>query len=147
MLDDTRHWEPTCRALGLEDLIGDPRFADTAARAEHREELHRRLADVIGSRPLQELTERLGNEDTLFSSLASPLEVIDDPQVIENGYLAKHPTHPTARLACAPMQFDDGMVEVRTPAPAIGEHTDEVLSALGYDDAELATLRKAGAIA
>jgi crotonobetainyl-CoA:carnitine CoA-transferase CaiB-like acyl-CoA transferase len=147
MLDDTRHWAPTCRALGLESLIDDARFVDTAARAEHCEELHRLIAETIGSRPLTELKPALAAEDTLFASLASPLEVIDDPQVIENGYLAKHPTHPTARLACAPMQFDDGMVEVRRPAPGIGEHTDEVLTALGYDDAELASLRVAGAIA
>ena len=147
MLDDTRHWEPACRALGLDALLDDPRFTDTGARAEHREALHATISETIGSRPLAELTARLGAEDTLFSALASPLEVIDDPQVVENGYLAKHPTHPTARLACAPMQFDDGMVEVTRPAPTVGEHTDEVLGALGYDDDDLASLRKAGAIA
>ena len=147
MLDDTRHWAPTCRALGLDDLIEDTRFADTASRAEHREELHRLIAEVLVSRPLAELRDRLAAEDTIFSSLASPLEVIDDPQVTENGYLARHPKHPTARLACAPMQFDDGMVDVKLPAPTIGEHTDEVLGALGYDADALTSLRKAGAIA
>ena len=40
MLDDTRHWAPTCRALGLDGLLDDARFADTAGRAEHRVELH-----------------------------------------------------------------------------------------------------------
>lgn len=147
MLDDMRHWAPTCRALGLDDLIEDPRFTDTAARAEHREALHARIVEVIGSRPLAELRERLGAEDTIFSALASPLEVIDDPQVVENGYLAPHPSHASARLATAPMQFDDGMVEITRAAPAIGEHTDEVLGDLGYGTDELAALRSVGAIA
>src|SRR5207302_3287371 len=122
MLDDMRHFAPTCRAFGLDELIDDPRFTDTAARAEHCVELHDLFDGVIGSKPLTELREMLSNEDTIFSALASPVEVIDDPQVVANGYLAQHPDHPTCRVACAPMQFDDQMVEVRRHAPAIGEH-------------------------
>jgi crotonobetainyl-CoA:carnitine CoA-transferase CaiB-like acyl-CoA transferase len=147
MLDDTRHWEPTCRALGMDALITDPRFADTAARSEHREECKTLFVDAIGSRTLADLRAQLSAHDTIFSALASPLEVIDDPQVIANGYLAQHPTHDTARLATAPMQFDDEMVEITKGAPEIGEHTDEVLGALGYSPDDLEDLRKVGAIA
>jgi crotonobetainyl-CoA:carnitine CoA-transferase CaiB-like acyl-CoA transferase len=146
MLDDTRHWAPVCRALGLDELTDDPKFSDTSARAEHAEELHARIAEVIGSKSLDELRKRLGAEDTIFAALASPVEVIDDAQVVANGYLAAHPKHPTCRLACAPMQFDDEMVEIRRPAPAIGEHTEEVLGELGYSESELASLREVGAI-
>ena len=71
--------------------------------------------------------------------------MIDDPQVLANGYLAPHPTHPTARLACAPMQFDDEQVEVRRRAPAIGEHTDEILAEAGLTAEEIAALRATGA--
>ena len=147
MLDDTRHWAPTCRALGLDELIDDPKFVDTSARADHSQELHDHIARVIGSKTLDELRECLGAEDTIFSALASPVEVIDDPQVIANGYLAKHPNHPTCRVATAPMQFDDGMVEVRRGAPAIGEHTDEILDELGYTADDKRALRDVGAIA
>ena len=84
-------------------------------------------------------------EDTIFSALQSPLEAIDDVQVVENGYLAPHPTHPTARVATAPMQFDDERITIRRPAPGIGEHTDEVLTEAGFSDDEIATLRKVGA--
>ncbi len=147
MLDDMRHFAPTCRALGLDALIDDPRFADTQARADNREELHTRLADAIQSKALPELRERLEAEDTVFASLASQLEVIDDPQVIANGYLAPHPNHPTCRVACAPMQFDNEMVEVRRAAPDIGEHTQEILQELGFDADAITTLRAANAIA
>ena len=75
----------------------------------------------------------------------SPLETIDDPQVVENGYLAPHPTHPTARVACAPMQFDDERITIRRPAPGIGEHTEEVLAEAGFSDDEIAALHKVGA--
>lgn len=146
MLDEARHWPPTTRALGLEDLLDDPRFVEPAGRAEHRDELHDRFADRIGSFVLTDVVARLSAEDTLFSTLASPLEVIDDPQVLENGYFAPHPSNPNARLATAPMQFDDEAVEVRQAAPGLGEHTDEVLGALGFSADELAAMRTAGII-
>ncbi len=147
MLDDTRHWAPTCRALGLAELVDDVRFVDTAARAANSRELHDLIAARIASRPLAELRPGLDAEDTIYAALASPLEVIDDPQVVANGYLAPHPGHERARLACAPMQFDDEMVEIRRPAPALGQHTDEVLTELGYTTDDLDALRAASAIA
>jgi len=146
MIDDPRHWAPACRALGLPELIDDPRFVDTAARAAHAAELQTQVAEAIAIRTLEELRTRLGAEDTIFSALASPLEVIDDPQVVANGYLAPHPTHPTARLACAPMQFDDEQVTVRRGAPEIGEHTDEVLAEVGFTPEEVAALWATGAL-
>ncbi len=147
MLDDTRHWAPTCRALGLDALVDDPQFVDTPARAEHRVALHGLIADRIASWDLAELRSRLQAEDTIFSALASPLEVIDDDQVVANGYFAAHPTRPSVRLACAPMQFDDEMTEIRRAAPDTGEHSDEILAELGYDAEAITTLRSAGAVA
>jgi crotonobetainyl-CoA:carnitine CoA-transferase CaiB-like acyl-CoA transferase len=147
MLDDVRHWAPTCRAIGREEWIEDPRFVDTAARAAHAEELHALVVEQVQTFTLAEIAGRLAAEDTIFSTLASPLEVIDDPQVVANGYLAPHPGHPTARVATAPMQFDDEMVEVRRGAPALGEHSDEVLAELGYAIDEIAALRASGAVA
>jgi crotonobetainyl-CoA:carnitine CoA-transferase CaiB-like acyl-CoA transferase len=147
MLDDTRHWAPTCRALGLDALLDDTRFADTAGRAEHRVELHRLLAERIGGSDLAALRRGLDAEDTVFAALASPLEVIDDQQVVANGYFAAHPTRPSVRLACAPMQFDDEMTEIRRAAPDTGEHSDAVLGELGYDTDAIQALRAAGAVA
>jgi crotonobetainyl-CoA:carnitine CoA-transferase CaiB-like acyl-CoA transferase len=147
MLDDVRHWPPLCRALGVEELIDDPRFADSDARRANAEELHALFTEIIASHPRAEMVAALAAEDTLFSTMASPLEVIDDPQVVANGYLAQHPTDARARLATSPMQFDDEMTEIRRPAPALSEHTEEVLGELGYSADEIDTLRTAGAIA
>ena len=146
MIDDTRHWAPACRALGLDDLVDDPRCVDTATRALHAQELHDRIRVAIETRALADLQQRLRAEDTISAVLASPLEVIDDPQVVANGYLAPHPAHPTMRVATAPMQFDDEHVVVRRAAPGIGEHTDEVLSEAGFSADQIAALREAGAL-
>jgi crotonobetainyl-CoA:carnitine CoA-transferase CaiB-like acyl-CoA transferase len=66
--------------------------------------------------------------------------------VVANGYLPRHPSHPTARLAASPVQFDETPIAIRRAAPGKGEHTDEVLEAIGIDAAARAALRAAGAI-
>ena len=147
MLDDVRHWAPACRALGLPELIEDPRFVDTQARADHREELHALIAERVGATSFVDLRPALDAEDTIWSPVATPLEVLEDPQVLANHYLAPHPDSERARLPGSPAQFDDRAHEVRRRAPATGEHTDEVLGPLGVDARELARLREAGAIA
>jgi crotonobetainyl-CoA:carnitine CoA-transferase CaiB-like acyl-CoA transferase len=147
MLDDTRHWAPTCRALGLDELVEDPRFVNTSARSQHRQELHGRLIARFGSMTLREVRSALEAEDTIWSLVASPIEVLDDPQVLANSYLARHPTHARARLPGSPVQFDDHSHDVARGAPATGQHTDEILAELGLDGAEIERLRTAGAVA
>lgn len=147
MLDDVRHWEPTCAALGLDPLVEHPDYADTAARAAHSAQLHQLLADTIASRDLAELRTALSSHDVIWSAMASPIEVIDDPQVVANGYLADHPGHERARLAAGPCQFGDELPRVRRAAPRIGEHTDDVLAEVGFSPEAIADLRAADAIA
>jgi crotonobetainyl-CoA:carnitine CoA-transferase CaiB-like acyl-CoA transferase len=147
MLDPERHWVPTCRALGLDELIDRPEYATAEQRADRASELHSLFVERIGSLTLAELKARLSKEDTIYSAIASPVEVIDDPQVLANGYLVAHPAHARARLAAAPMQFDGRGLDVARAAPTIGAHTDEVFRELGVDEDELARLRSSGALA
>ncbi len=147
MLDPDRHWEPCCRALGLDAYVDHPDYATTALRAEHNVSIWEVFRDRIALMQFDDVIAGLRAHDTIFSALATPLEVIADHQVNENGYLPRHPTHPTARLAAAPVQFDDVLPKVTRAAPSIGEHTDEVLTSVGFSHAELAELRAAGAIA
>jgi crotonobetainyl-CoA:carnitine CoA-transferase CaiB-like acyl-CoA transferase len=146
MLDPERHWEPTCRALGLEELIDRPEFATVALRAEHAPVLRSLIEARIASLPLAELRSRLAAQDTIWSAIASPVEVIADPQVVANGYLVAVPGQPKARLASSPMQFDHQGLAIRRTAPEIGEHTDEVFREVGMDDDELARLRDKGVL-
>src|SRR5690242_11802302 len=87
MLDPERHWAPTCSALGLDHLLARQDLATAAQRAEHNQELFPLFTETIASMPLAELKTRLSAHDTIWSTLASPLEVIADPQVEANGYM------------------------------------------------------------
>jgi crotonobetainyl-CoA:carnitine CoA-transferase CaiB-like acyl-CoA transferase len=147
MLDQERHWEPACRALGLSSLLEAPVYATVESRAEHVRALHDLFVETIASRPLAEWKSRLAAEDTIWSTMASPGEVIGDPQVEANGYMPRVPDHATARLTSAPVQFDGIGLEIRSRAPDVGEHTDEVLAQVGLGPAEVSRLREVGAVA
>ena len=144
MLDEGRYWAPTCRALGLTDLI--EQYGDEAVRRAAWPEICNRLADAIGALSRDELAGRLVAEDCIFSFVASPPEVVADPAVVANGYLMAHPSHPPLRLAAAPAQFDNELPEIRRAGPDKGEHTSEVLIELGYALEEIEALLASGAV-
>ena len=146
MLDSDRHWSPCCQALGLDEYIDHPDYATTADRASNNVAIYEVFRSRIAASRFDEVIAALRSHDTIFSALATPLEVLADPQVVANGYLPSHPAHAQARLAAGPIQFDDVPTEIRNGAPAIGQHTDEVLVEFGFDGATIADLRGAAAI-
>jgi crotonobetainyl-CoA:carnitine CoA-transferase CaiB-like acyl-CoA transferase len=147
MLATDKYWKTACEALEAPDFAADPALASDAGRAPRMLEIRGRFARTIAARPLAHWMERLRSAGCIFSSFATPTEVQSDPQVVANGYLPRHPNHPRARLAASPVQFDEQPIEVRCGAPGKGEHSDEVLEALGFDAAERARLRHGGALA
>lgn len=147
MLATEKYWEPACEALEAPDLVTGPDFDSAQKRRDRGAEIRARFEKNIGAKPLVHWEQRLRAQGCIYSKFASPIEVLDDPQVEANGYAPRHPTHPTARLASSPVQFDEERIEVRRPAPDRGQHTDEILEALGVESEERAALKKSGAIA
>ena len=82
-------------------------------------------------------------------SLRFTEELLEDPQVLENGYITNmdHPLMGPIRMSGPMIQMSDTPLAPQGPSPTLGQHTDEVLrEELGYDDARIATLREAGAL-
>jgi crotonobetainyl-CoA:carnitine CoA-transferase CaiB-like acyl-CoA transferase len=138
MLDEERYWAPTCRAIGMPELV--ERYPDDAERRQHWPELTPMFAEQVASKTRAELEPGLREEGCIFSFFASPPEVLADTAVVDNGYAMAHPTHPKLRLAAAPVQFDDELPTMRRGGPSTGEHTVEVLTELGYDKREIDAL-------
>ena len=89
--------------------------------------------------------KRLTAHDCIYSVFATPVEVLDDEAVRDNGYLMEHPRD-DVRIAAAPVQFDDEALTIRRPGPALGEHSREVLPELGYSADEVTALVDGGAV-
>jgi crotonobetainyl-CoA:carnitine CoA-transferase CaiB-like acyl-CoA transferase len=147
LLQSDRYWPDLCAHLERPDLLDDPRFADAAARYEHRRECIEILRDVFRTRTYTEWCERFRTLQGVWAPMQTPLEVHDDPQVVANGYLETLAASSGAEFALPanPVQFDETPPTVRG-APDHGEHTDEVLLELGLTYDEILEHKITGAV-
>jgi crotonobetainyl-CoA:carnitine CoA-transferase CaiB-like acyl-CoA transferase len=147
MLQPDRFWPDLCRRIGRDDLIGDPRFADGRARFEHRAECVRTLDAVFAARTLEEWRTALADAEGVWAPMQTARELPSDPQAEANGYIRQVEGASGTRfpLVASPVQFDERPPDLR-PAPELGQHTEEVLLALGVDWDELAACKEAGAV-
>jgi crotonobetainyl-CoA:carnitine CoA-transferase CaiB-like acyl-CoA transferase len=143
-----RLWTPFCEAIGRPDLAGDPRFATRADRLGRRAELTALLADVFRSHTVGEWMKRLEARDVLCAPVNRYADLPSDPQVMASGMLVEqeHPRAGRLRTLDTPIRFNRTPGGIRTPAPALGEHTDSVLTEAGLAPAEVARLRSSGVI-
>lgn len=150
MIQADRHWKEFCRALGVEELIDDPRFIDIPSRGRNARELVAILDRVFAGRTRGEWIERLRRADDLvFGTVNTISDLLDDPQVIANEYLVEyeHPTLGMSRVVGVPVRFEKTPGDPRGRAPELGEHTEQVLTEmLDYSWEEVAGMREAGVI-
>jgi crotonobetainyl-CoA:carnitine CoA-transferase CaiB-like acyl-CoA transferase len=118
LLQSDKHWDDFVKRLGVPDMATDPKFCDSAARAQNNTECIARLDEAFGSQPLSYWTEVLADFDGVWSPFQTLDELYDDVQVIANGYLP----------------------------PEHGEHTELLLMDLGYDWDQIAAMKESGAV-
>jgi crotonobetainyl-CoA:carnitine CoA-transferase CaiB-like acyl-CoA transferase len=147
MMESDRWWGPLCQHLGREDLIADERFADAAARYANRDECVATLNDVFASATLDEWVERFATLPGPWEPLRATLEVLDDPQVVANGFIREHEVGAgeVAKIVAAPVQFDEHIVAA-SRAPELGENTEEILLELGLSWEQIVELKELGAV-
>ena len=146
MLQPDRYWPDLCRRLGRPDLVTDPRFADGRARFENRAECVRTLDAIFAEKTLAEWRVQLADSEGVWAPMQSARELPDDAQAVANGYLPEVERDGTRfTLVASPVQFDEDSPTL-TPAPDLGQHTEEVLLELGLSWEDLAAAKEAGAI-
>ncbi|MBC7993888.1 MAG: CoA transferase [Rhizobacter sp.] len=137
-----------CSVAGRPDLAQDPRFIKNADRVRHRATLVPLLADILKSRKKYDWLPALEAAKVPCGAINNLAEVFSDPHVQARDMTVSmpHPLTDTLQLVASPMKLSATPVQYRRPPPLLGEHTDEVLRELGWSAAELAALRKTGAI-
>jgi len=147
MLQPSRYWADLCRHLERPDLIEDPRFVDDPARGRNLAACVAELSAIFAGRSLAEWREKLASVEGVWAPMQSAREIPQDPQVVANGYLAELESAQGTpfRLVESPVQFEESPAPL-SPAPEMGQHTEEVLLELGVSWEEIAAHKASGAI-
>ncbi len=142
------HWRRFCQEFGRADLSQNPAYRTNEDRVRARAVLLPLVAGIIVKHKLAELAELFDRIDIPFAPVAKPGDLFDDPQLNAGGRMLEidFPNGVRAKLPRLPVEMGDHDFGLRRQAPAIGEHTTEILSELGLAPAEIQALIKQGTI-
>jgi crotonobetainyl-CoA:carnitine CoA-transferase CaiB-like acyl-CoA transferase len=147
MLESDRYWAHFCADIGRPELAADPRFTDSVKRTANRAECTEVLAGIFRTKTLVEWKPILSKSEAVWSIYQTPLEMLDDPQVVANGYTAVVDSADggSYRTTNSPIQFNEIPAQPRR-APQFCEHTEEVLLDMGLTWEEIGSAREQGII-
>jgi len=139
-------WEKLCILLNRGDLLQEERYGSNAGRLEDRDALHKEIEGVIGQKESVYWLEKLKEAGIPCGRVNSLKEVLEHPQTLHRGLIKE------IECAAGKVKMLDFPVKMSAtpsrlePPPALGEHTEEILSELGYGGEDIEELRTEGII-
>lgn len=140
-LQPDRYWTTFCDSIGRPDLATDERYVDSPARAKNYDSCVAELDAIFAGADLAEWRIRLASFDGPWAPVQGTLQLLDDPQMKANGWIQELDSDGAPSYAIAgPVRADGGDQQLGR-APAIGEHTEEILLELGLSWEEIIELK------
>jgi crotonobetainyl-CoA:carnitine CoA-transferase CaiB-like acyl-CoA transferase len=135
--------------LEIPELIADERFATNPMRVKNRIELRKCIIGKFQKRPAAEWIEQLDSRSIPCSRIHTVADFTKEEQMQALNLLTPfpHPEIPELRLVDMPLSLDGKRALHQLPPPLLGSHTNEILTALGYDEEQINDLRKKGIVA
>ncbi|MEU6128033.1 CoA transferase [Saccharopolyspora sp. NPDC047091] len=147
--NNERLWLRLCEVLDRPDLPADARFATNTDRVRHRAALAAELTATLRGRDTDEWIELLLDAGVPAGPIRDYAESCTDPHTLAREMVVEldHPDEGPIRSLGIPVKLSGTPGRIRTAAPGLGEHTDELLRATGRTDEEIRALRAEGAVA
>lgn len=141
-------WERLSNTLGAPHFLTEPAYATSASRLKNRERLNDEIAAITKLKTIDEWVEVLNAAGVPCGPIYTIDRVFANAQVQHVGITrsVRHPQLGELSLVAQPMNIDGVSKDLRTATPALGEHTEQVLSELGYGEAEITNLREKAVI-
>lgn len=143
-------FEALAHALGREDLVRDARFAEREGRKRNRAALTVQLESALKKRTAAEWEAMLNRAGVPAGRVLGVAEALEAPQIRHRELLQRFENAPGVNrpvvVARAGFKMSSGNPGVAVPPPRLGEHTEEILQAIGYSAPEIGELRRGGAI-
>ncbi|MBB1634333.1 CaiB/BaiF CoA-transferase family protein [Cupriavidus sp. UME77] len=141
------HWRTFLKAIGKAGLFDtDPRFASITTRTAHITELYAMVSDEMAKRTTDEWRALLKEADIPVFPMHTFETLLDDPHLRDIGFFREtdHPGVGRIREMAVPSEWSGTPPTSQRHAPALGEHSREVLREVGYDDPAIDRMMAAG---
>ncbi len=129
--------------IGRDDLGSDPSLADNAGRARRADELDREIGKWTATLNADELVRRLNEGQVPNGKIYSIADIVRDPQFLARGMIGevRLPDGKALKVPAVVPKLADTPGELGWVGPKLGEHSDEILSRIGYSSDDIAGLR------
>ena len=142
-------WERFCKAIGWQEALSDPDFANGGLRSKNRKVLNERIGAITRTKPSAYWLEVINKAGVPSGPINDIAAVFAEPQTQHLG-IAKPVQHPVLgdiSVVGQPINLTEApQPETLQPTPGLGEHTDVILAELGYEAEAIADLRARGVV-
>jgi crotonobetainyl-CoA:carnitine CoA-transferase CaiB-like acyl-CoA transferase len=145
---DDSEWGRLATAMGQPGLATDARFTTLAARKQNEDELEALIQKWTSAHTVEEVVATLQKANVAVGAVADSRCLSTDANLTARDFWVykEHPEVGTMQHAGIPWKMSGTPTEVKSAAPTLGQHTDEVLTELGYRASDIDQLRKLGAL-
>ena len=143
---EDKMWPGVCATIGRPELENDPRFATVEGRRKHSAELATILSEAFAHKDYEHWRHTMAGHGITFGVISRPQDVPDDQQAVASGSVVDTAIPEMPRTLANPIRLGFAEQQVARPAPALGQHSDEILAEAGLTSDEIAALHKSGAV-
>jgi len=137
-------WESFCKVTGLEYLLSDARFETNAARCDNEPALKAIIEPVLSEKTTQEWIDLFSAANVACGPLNNIASVVSDPHILSREMIvevAGHKKLGKVKYPGIPIKYSQTKCAIESPAPVLGQHSEEILARIGFTNEKIAALR------